>query len=172
MEHINVQEAYALGQLSLFCADRPLQVRGSTLMVDVDNQVLFHGFQRGKARNTGIHQIITDLFWLQIQADFLLKVQRVSSKQNAEADDLSRQEADAYVRLEHSEFEKLWNWTAAGFDMDLMATPASAQRRVGGEGVLPFYSRFQTQGCAGTDVLSQDLRVMPGSKSDVPVVSG
>lgn len=73
-EHINVQEAYALEQLiTLFCADRPEQVKGSTLLVDVDNKDLFHAFQRGKAGNTIMHEIAANLFWLHVKRDFTLK---------------------------------------------------------------------------------------------------
>lgn len=51
-----------------------------------------------------MHAIISDLFWLQVRLDFTLKLQWVSSEENSEADDLSRPEADQYVRLEHSKF--------------------------------------------------------------------
>lgn len=163
-KHINEKEAYALQHLlELLCEDRPEQVKGSTLMIDVDNQALFFAVKKGRSKNTIMHNIVMGLFWLQVSADFTLKVQWVRSKDNAEADDLSRPEADAYVRLEAAEFAKVCEWAGQDFDMDLMATPASAQRLPGKDVPLPFYSRFHTQGCAGVDVLSQDLRHRPGS---------
>lgn len=49
--------------------------------------------------------------------------------------------------------------------MDLMATPASAQLIPAGfpneHETLPFYSRFNTAGNSGVDILSQDVRLMP-----------
>ena len=153
--HINVQEAYGLQQvLTLFCKDRPWQVHGTTVVVDVDNTVLFHSMRRGRAKDDVMHAIISDLFWLQVRLDFTLKLQWVSSEENSEADDLSRPEADQYVRLEHSKFAEICAWARRDFDMDLMATPVSARRLPGKTGVLPFYFRFRKAGCQGVDVLS------------------
>lgn len=163
--HINEKEAYALQNLlALYCKQRPAQVKGSTLAVDVDNQALFFAAKKGRSSNTRLHEVVTELFWLQVNEGFTLKVQWVCSANNAEADDLSRPDAGAYVRLEEEVFAELWKWSGRGFDMDLMATEASAQKRPGSSVQLPFYSRFQTEGCAGTDIVSQDLRYMPGSE--------
>lgn len=167
VEHINVQEGYALQQtLSLFCADYPARITGSTLVSDVDNKSLHDAFKRGRSRNTLVHGMITDLFWLQVKQDFTLKLRWVDSATNAEADGLSRPGSDDYVRLEAVKFGELWTW-AGGFDMDLMATSASAQKMwehgTCTERGLPFYSRYRTDGCAGIDVLSQNVARMPNS---------
>lgn len=163
--HINVQEAYALQQLlGLFCEDRPKQVQGTTVLVDVDNTVLFHAMRRGRAKDDAMHEIVMDLFWLQVRQEFNLKLQQwVASETNAEADDLSRPDADQYVRLGEEKFAEICAWMGRDFDMDLMATPASAQRPPRREKALQFYSRFRTEGCAGVDALGQDLSTMPGS---------
>ena len=51
--------------------------------------------------------------------------------------------------------------------MNLMATDTSAQRASIGGGLirrmLPFYSRFHTNGIAGVDVFSHNVNHMPGS---------
>ena len=67
-----------------------------------------------------MHAIISDLFWLQVRLDYTLKLQWVFSEENSEADDLSRPEADQYVRLEHSKFAEICAWARRDFDMDLM----------------------------------------------------
>lgn len=167
-EHINIQEGYALQQtLGLFCGDHPQQVAGSTVLLDVDNKVLHDSLRRGRARNTLMHDVITQLFWMQVDCDFTLKLRWVDSESNAEADRLSRQSSDEFIRLDESVFGELSKW-AGTFDMDLMATPASAHYRWDAgrcTGVpLPFYSRFHTQGCAGVDVLTQDVSRMPDSQ--------
>ena len=66
-------------------------------------------------------------------------------------------------------FGELCDW-AGDFDMDLMATPASVHKtwvmgRCTGTD-LPFYSRYRTQGCAGVDVLSQNVKRMPTSQRE------
>ena len=52
----------------------------------------------------------------------------------------------------------------------MMATTASAQRIPRGfeyEGTqLPFFSRYETEGSAGLDVLSQDVTIVPTSKRE------
>lgn len=168
-EHINVQEGYALQQtLHLFVDMRPDEITGSTLVVDVDNKTLHDASKRGRSRNTVMHEMITDLFWLQAQQDFTLKLRWVNSKANAEADELSRPGSDKYVRLDQSVFGDLWNW-AGGFDMDLMATPTSVHSAIVAGGptgeLLPFYSRYHTQGCAGIDVFTQDVGCMTNSSA-------
>ena len=69
--HNNMQEACGLQQVhTLFCKDRPWQVHGTTVVVDVDNTVLFHSTRRGRAKDVIMHAIISDLFWLQVRLDF------------------------------------------------------------------------------------------------------
>ena len=169
-EHINAQEGYVLQQtLRLFCADHPVDVAGATLVSDVDNKVLHDAFKRGRARNTLTHDTIIALFSLQVRHDFTLKLRWVSSAANADADDMSRPGSDDYVRLDERMFGELCEW-AGDFDMDLMATPASVHKTwVGGHCTgahLPFYSRYRTQGCAGVDVLSQNVKRMPTSQRE------
>ena len=162
--HINVQEAYGLQQvLSLFCTDRPSQVHGTTIVVDVDNSVLFHDMKRGRAKDDMMHAIVSDLFWLQVSREFTLKVRWVPSGENQEADDLSRPTADQYVRLEASKFAEVCAWASQIFNMDLMATPVSALTLPGETEALPFYSQFHTAGCMGVDMLGQDLSKIPDS---------
>ena len=51
----------------------------------------------------------------------------VSSAANADADDMSRQGSDDYVRLDKWMFGELCEW-AVGLDMNRMATPASVHK--------------------------------------------
>lgn len=168
--HINEKEGFALQEtLRLYSAEFPAQIRGSTVVVDVDNQALFYAHRKGKSGNRRIHEVISELFWLQMEVDFTLTLRWVRSEDNKEADDLSRPAAEEYVRLEPLAFGVLWS-TFGGFDMDLMATTASAQRipagNVGEGSSLPFYSRYNTAGSSGTDVLSQNINKMPGSQRE------
>ena len=156
---INEQEAYALRQLLvLLYKERPEQVQGLTLMIDVDFNAMFFAAKNGRSSNMCMHEIVTELFWLYVESDFTLEVQWVRSKDNAQADGLSRQDGDAYVRLEESTFGELCAWAGRDLDMDLMATQVLAQRLPGREVSLPFYSHFPTDSCAGVNFLGQDLR--------------
>lgn len=82
-----------MGDDALVCEARSEQISGSTVLIDVDNKTLFHAFLRGKARDSRMHEVITKLFWLQIDSDFTLRLRWVKSEDNAEADDLSRPDA-------------------------------------------------------------------------------
>ena len=165
--HINVKETFALHEvLRLLVAQHPDHLRGTTLVVDVDNTTMFHAFRKGRARNERMHDLIKSLFWLQVDSDFTLKLKWVCSADDKDADDLTRPGAVEHVRLEQRCFGHLWEeW--GGFDMDLMATGTSVQWIPGGgqdrDRALPFYSRYHTDGTAGVDVLGQDVSHMPGS---------
>ena len=83
---------------------------------------------------------------------------------------MSRPGSDYYVRLDEWMFGELCDW-ASYFDMDLMVTPASVHKtwvmgRCCTGTHLPFYSRYRTQGCAGVDVLSQNVKRMPTSQRE------
>ena len=86
---------------------------------------MFYAFNKGRAKDTTRHEVITSLLRVQAEGDFTLKLRWVASADNAEEDDLSQPEVSEYVRLDPSKFAELWSWVGP-FDMDLMATPASA----------------------------------------------
>ena len=127
--------------------------------MDVDNKAInkamFYAVQRGWAPNEQMHKLVCNLFWLQVHADFTLKLRWIPSGENSEVDRMTRPDAWEHVRLRQSHFDKLWI-TWKGFDMDLMASTASAQRPPTTSGLtseaLPFYSRFHTDGTSGIDV--------------------
>ena len=127
--HINLQESYALQPtLELYCADYSGQIAGSTHVPDIVNRVFHDSFKRGRAKNTRMHEMIVELLWLQVKHNFMLKLRWVHSKANAEADTLPRPRSHYYVRLGAAVFGSLCMW-AGGFDMDLIATPASVHQK-------------------------------------------
>ena len=137
-------------------------------MVDVDNTTMFHAFRQVRARDERMYDLIKSFFWLQVDFDFTLKLKRVYSADNKDADDLTRPGAVEHVRLEQRCFGRLWEeWE--GFDMGLMATGASTQWIPGGghdaHKALPFYSRYHTDVTAGVGVLGHDVSHMPDSSN-------
>ena len=142
--HINVKQTFELHEvLRLLVAQYPDHLRCTTLVVDVDNTTMFHAFRKGRARDERMHDLITSLFWLQVDADFTLKLKWVWSADDKDADDLTRPGAVEYVRLEQRCFGRLWEeW--GGFDMDLMATDTSYNGYRAG-------ARTQTGRCHFTD---------------------
>ena len=122
-----MKETFALHEvLRLLVAQYPDHLRGTTLVVDVDNTTMFHAFRKGRARNERMHDLIKSLFWLQVDSDFTLKLKWVCSADNKDADNLTRPGTVEHARLEQRCFDRLWEeW--GGFDMDLMATGTSVQ---------------------------------------------
>ena len=80
---------------------------------------------------------------------------------------MSRPGSDDFVRLDEHTFGELCQWAEETVTMDLMATPASVHKKWEAnrctDADLPFYSRYHTPGCVGVDVLTHDLKFMPGS---------
>lgn len=77
------------------------------------------------------------------------------SQDNAEEGDLSRPEADAYVRLEEVKFaSELLGWTSRRFDIGIMATKVSAHNVPGNEAQSNRPFSFRPQGRAGVNNLS------------------
>ena len=59
-----------------------------------------------------MHHLICQRFWLQVEADFILKLRWVPSKDNAVADALTRPDTSEHVRLGQKGFDRLWQeWT-------------------------------------------------------------
>ena len=107
--HINVQEAYALLEtLKLFCKEKPRQLAGTRTVIDVDNKTLYYAFKKGNARNSTMHAIISQLFWLQVNEEFTLELRWVSSAANKEADDLTRQAGGEHVCMTSTAFARIW----------------------------------------------------------------
>ena len=108
----------------LLVAQYPDHLSGTILVVDVNNTTMFHAFRKGRVGDERVHDLITSLFWLQVDSAFTLKLKWVYSADNRDADDLTRPEAVEHVRLKQWCFGRLWGeW--GGFDMDLMATGTS-----------------------------------------------
>ena len=82
--HINVKEAVALkNSLALFCASNLDKIKGKTVIVKVDNQVLSYIYENGgSTQQQEITRVCKRLFWLQLQAQFRLKLQWIPLGEN------------------------------------------------------------------------------------------
>lgn len=69
---------------------------------------------------------MTDIFWLQVDSDFTLRLRWVSTSENMEADALTRPETMEQSCVEQEGVIELWE-TWGSFDVDLMATDISVQ---------------------------------------------
>ena len=154
--HINVKEAVALeASLRLFCEKINEKIKGKIVVVNVDNQVLFHIYEKGgSTRQEDITKICKQLFWLQVKSQFKLALRWIPSMEN-EADGITRDEVDDDIRLQDTRF-KLVRQTWGGFFRDLMASSENAQRGMDGE-KLPFFSRYLDTDPIGVDVFSQNI---------------
>ena len=92
----------------MFCKERPRQLAGTRAVVDVDNKTLHYVFEKGNARNSTMHAIISQLFWLQVNEECTLELRWVSSPASKEADDLTLQSVGEHVRMTSTAFARIW----------------------------------------------------------------
>ena len=154
--HINVKEAVALeGSLQLFCQNNSEEIKGRTVVVNVDNKTLYHIYENGGSTGqVHITSVCKKLFWLQTNNQFKLKLQWIPSGEN-EADGITRESVDDDIRLHRKVFNTLWKeW--GGIFRDLMASSGNVQFNQMGE-KLPFFSRYHDKGTLGVDVFAQNI---------------
>lgn len=160
--HINQKEMYALYHLLLqFCEQHPTVLRRTRVMMNVDNEAVVGAFNRVRAKNRAAHNILIELLNLQVSYDFMLSLKWIPTAANGVADAISRPSREAIVRLSRAAFRSLWD-ALGPFSIDLMACNASVQLSPATGEPLPLFSRFHCEGAAGTDMLAQDVAVMPG----------
>ena len=98
--------------------EKPRQLAGTHTIMDVDNKNLYLAFRKGRARNSTMHAIVSQLFWLQINEESTLELRWVSLAANKEADDLTRQAIGEHVRLTSSAFARLWSSGGIRYGLD------------------------------------------------------
>ena len=105
-----MKEAVALeNSLALFCSSNLDEIKGKTVIVKVDNQVLSYIYENGgSTQQQEITRVCKRLFWLQLQAQFRLKLQWIPSGEN-EADGITREDVDNDIRLHRRVFAKYYN---------------------------------------------------------------
>ena len=66
-KHINHKEAYALYNLPRqFCERYPDGLRRAQVLINVDSKAVVGSFNRGRAKNRDMHELLIDMFNLQI----------------------------------------------------------------------------------------------------------
>ena len=162
-KHINKNEMYAIYHLlRQVCTRRPEALRRAQVLIKVDNQSVVGAFNRDRAKDRETHALLVQLFDLQVEYGFMLSLKWVPTADNGVADAISRPSRDSIIRLTPEAFRALWD-DLGPFNVDLMASTASAQRVPGNAGTLPFFSQFHCEGSSGADVLSQDVSRVQGT---------
>jgi hypothetical protein len=128
---------------------------GRRLNLWIDNLALVFAMINGASKNVTTHAQIEILFWMKMRLHFAANPIWWNTKDNWEADGITRVERDDDWRLQRPVFLRLWH-ELGPFDMDLMASSVSRHFCPTGVG-LPFFSRFFSPGNAGVDVLAQFL---------------
>ena len=73
-----------------------------------------------------MHGSVSHLFWSQVEADFILKLRRVSPKDNVATDALARPKSTEHVQLYHVVIDRLrLEWR--GFNMDPLCRGGSGR---------------------------------------------
>lgn len=159
-KHTNFKEMYALHHLLLqFCEAHPEVLRRAQVLIDVDSQAVVGVFNRGRAKDRAAHNLLIQMFRLQVDYGFLLSLKWIPTADNVVADAISRPSRDTIIRLGRDAFLALFSQLGP-FNIDLMACTASAQRSPQGR-PLRFFSQYSCAGTAGVDVLAQDVSVLP-----------
>ena len=85
--------------------------------IDVENTIMFDFVRKELAKGARMHGSVSQLLWSQVEADFILKLRWVSSKDNVATDALTRPESTEHVQLYHLVIDRLrFEWH--GFNMD------------------------------------------------------
>ena len=83
----------------------------------VENIIMFDSVRKELAKGARMHGSVSQLFWSQVEADFILKLRWVSSKYNVATDGLTRPESTEHVQLYHVVIDRLrLEWRS--FNMD------------------------------------------------------
>ena len=111
-----------------------------------------------------MHDLLINMFDLQISYDFLLSLTWVPTAANGVADAISRLSRETLVQLGTAAFHQLWA-DFGPFSIDLMACAASAQRSpdTGGCGAPFLLEILLREGTSGVDALAKNLAVLPGT---------
>lgn len=67
--------------------------------MDVDSQAVHGAFNRGRSKNRIIHDVLIQLFHLQIQYEFILSLKWVPTAENGVADAISRPSRGSIIQL-------------------------------------------------------------------------
>ena len=104
-KHINQKEMYALYHLLLqFCHRHPESLRRAQVSIDVDNEAVVGAFNRGRAENRDAHDLLIQLFNLQVSHEFMLSLKWIPTAENGVADAISRPSRDELIRLKQDAF--------------------------------------------------------------------
>ena len=139
---------------------------------------MVRAFNRRRVKNRETHALLVQLFTLQVEHGFMLSLKWIPTAENGVADAISRPSRETIIRIAPVTFKALWD-EIGPFNVDLMACAVSVLRSpVSGE-ALPFFYRYNCAGPAGTDVLAQDVSIVPGttvptlgSRFPPPVMAG
>ena len=158
-QDIQVKEGVALKEtLAMLVNKVPQQIKGKTLICKVDNTVLKAVIERqGTSQNLTLNNVGKDIFWLQQQGDFRIKLAYIPSEQNR-ADKYTRQSSGLEAVLRHQVFLMLWyKW--GPFSWDLMASAANVQRDPTGNR-LKYFSRYYDSFTEGVDLFLQKSNLL------------
>lgn len=145
-----------------FCNRHPDALRRAQVLIDVDNESVVGTFTRGRFQNRITHDLLIQLFDLQVAYEFMLSVNWVPAAKNAVADAISRPSRNSTLRLAPGAFRRAWGELSTN-SIDLMACTASSQRFPLTGAPLPLFSRYDCAGSLGLDVLARDVAVLSGT---------
>ena len=92
------KELFALYHLlDQFCGAHPDVLRRAQVLMNVDSQAVEGAFKKGRSRNRVLHELLIQLFELQVEYEFMLSLQCVPTAENVVADAISRPSREAII---------------------------------------------------------------------------
>ena len=95
------------------CFDCRQKTRPSTFGVaypniDIENTIMFDSVRNNSpSKGARMHVSVSQLFWSQVEADFILKLRSISSKNNVVTDALTCPESTEHVQLYHVVIDRI-----------------------------------------------------------------
>ena len=98
--HISVKKTFALYEIiKLATPTHPGCLKGSTAVDNAGNKAMHDACKKERSRNAQTHDLITKLFWHQVEKYLTLEPRWICSEENWAADSLTRPEHTEHVRL-------------------------------------------------------------------------
>ena len=119
-------------------------------------------YNRGRANYRETHTFLVQLLALKVEHGFMLSLKWIPTAENGVANAISRPSRDTIIRIAPVAFRALWD-EMGPFNVDPMACTASVLQSPVSAEALPFFSRYECAGSAETDVLAQDVSIVPGT---------
>ena len=108
--------------------------------------------------------LLVQLFGLQAEYGFMLSSKWIPTAEDEVADYISRPSRGTIILIPPAALMALWD-EMGPFNVDRMACAASVPSSLVSGEALPLFFQYDCAGAVGTDLLTQDVSIVPGTKA-------